>query len=70
MFHSQFTYMRAALGLHLARFRVALRDRDRGASAVELAFITVGLLVIAGIIVLAIKTFVKNASNNIQNTTP
>jgi Flp pilus assembly protein TadG len=70
MFHTQFTYTRAALGLHLARLRVALRDRDRGASAVELAFITVGLLVIAGIIVLAIKTFVKNASNNIQNTTP
>lgn len=70
MDHSHFLYLRAALGLRVARLRAAMRDGDRGASAVELALITVGMIVIAGIIVAAIMHFVNGAKTNIQNNTP
>jgi Flp pilus assembly pilin Flp len=63
------TYARAWLGMHTARLRASLRDGDRGASAVELAFITAGLLAVALIIYMAIKTFVTNESNQIQSNT-
>jgi hypothetical protein len=68
-YRSYFTYARASLGTHTVRLRAAVRDGDRGASAVELAFITAGLLVVAGIIYLAIHTFVTNQSNKIQGNT-
>jgi len=68
-YRNYFTYTWASLGTHLARLRAALRDGDRGASAVELAFITAGLLVVAGLIYLAIHTFVQNESNKIQTNT-
>jgi hypothetical protein len=68
-YRSYITYARASLGTHMARLRAALRDGDRGASAVELAFITAGLLVVAGVIYLAIHTFVKNESNSITSNT-
>lgn len=68
-YRSYFTYTRASLATHMARLRVALRDSDRGASAVELAFITAGLLIVAGIIYFAIHAFVQNQSNQIQNNT-
>lgn len=68
-YRSYFTYAWASLGAHTARLRVALRDGDRGASAVELAFITAGLLVVAGLIYFAIHTFVQNESNKIQGNT-
>jgi Flp pilus assembly protein TadG len=61
--------MRAANGVHVARLRAALRDRDRGASAVELAFITAGLLIVAGVIYVAINTFVTTQSTKIQGNT-
>jgi len=66
-YRSYFTFARASLGAHTARLRAALRDGDRGASAVELAFITAALLIVAGIIIFAIRTFVTNESNQIQN---
>lgn len=66
---SYLTYWRAATGVHMARLRAALRDGDRGASAVELAFITAGLLIVAGLIYVAIHTFVTNESNQIQGNT-
>jgi len=62
-------YTRASLTTHMARLRAALRDGDRGASAVELAFITAGLLIVAGLIYFAIHTFVQNESNKIQSNT-
>lgn len=68
-YRSYIAYARASLGTHMARLRAALRDGDRGASAVELAFITAGLLIVAGIIYLAIHTFVQNESNNITSNT-
>jgi hypothetical protein len=51
----------------MSRLRAAIRDGDRGASAVELAFITAGLLIVAGLIYVAINTFVTNQSTKIQN---
>jgi len=63
------TYARASLGTHLARLRAAVRDGDRGASAVELAFITAGLLVVAGVVYGAITLFVNNQKAAINNTT-
>ena len=60
-------YLRAAFGVHMARLRAAIRDGDRGASAVELAFITAGLLIVAAAIYGAIQVFVNNQSTKIQN---
>jgi hypothetical protein len=68
-YKSCFRYMRAANGVHVARLRAALGAGDRGASAVELAFITAGLLIVAGIIYVAINAFVTNQSNKITGNT-
>jgi Flp pilus assembly protein TadG len=68
-YKSCLTYLRAANGVHMARLRAALRAGDRGASAVELAFITAGLLLVAGVIYIAIRTFVKTQSTNITGNT-
>jgi hypothetical protein len=63
------TYSWASLATHMARLRAALRDGDRGASAVELAFITAGLLIVAGVIYAAIQHFVNNESTKITGNT-
>ncbi|HEV3381410.1 MAG TPA: hypothetical protein VG142_10570 [Trebonia sp.] len=68
-YQSFYVYARAMLGAHTRRLRTALRDGDRGASAVELAFITAGLLIVAGIIYFAISSFVTKESSNITNNT-
>jgi hypothetical protein len=68
-YRSYLTYARASLGTHLARLRAAVRDGDRGASAVELAFITAGLLIVAGIVYGAIYTFVNTQKSNITSNT-
>lgn len=68
-YRSYLTYARASLGTHLARLRAALRDGDRGASAVELAFITAGLLAVALVVYLAISAFVNKQSQSITNNT-
>jgi Flp pilus assembly protein TadG len=60
------TYLMASLGTRTARLRGALRDKDRGASAVELAIITAVILVIAGIILAAIKALVTTESGTIN----
>ena len=69
-YQSCFTYLRAALELHRARLRAAVRDGERGASAVELAIITALMLVVAGGVVAAITVFTNNANTQIQNTQP
>jgi hypothetical protein len=66
MLTSTAAFMRAALGVHLARLRDARTEQDRGASAVELAIITAVIITIAGIILLAVRTFVQNQSNQIN----
>jgi Flp pilus assembly pilin Flp len=59
------TYLRASLGTRMARLRVALRDKDRGASAVELAVITAVVLGIAIALLIVIQNFVTNESGKI-----
>lgn len=68
-YRSYLIYARASLGVHARRLRAALRDGDRGASAVELAFITAGMLIVAGIIYVAIHTFVTKESGSITGNT-
>ncbi|MGH3158912.1 MAG: hypothetical protein ACRDNF_20390 [Streptosporangiaceae bacterium] len=58
--------MRTILGTRLSRLREAQATGDRGASAVELAIITAVILVIAGIILAAINTFVTTQSGRIN----
>jgi Flp pilus assembly protein TadG len=63
---TSYAYMRTILGTRLTRLREAQATGDRGASAVELAIITAVILVIAGIILAAINTFVKSESKKIN----
>jgi Flp pilus assembly protein TadG len=69
-YHACLTYLRATMSTHRVRLRTALRDRDRGASAVELAIITALMLVVAGGVVAAITVFTNNANTKIQGTQP
>jgi Flp pilus assembly protein TadG len=63
---TSYAYMRTILDRRVVRLREAQATRDRGASAVELAIITAVILVIAGIILAAIKTFVTTQSGSIN----
>jgi Flp pilus assembly protein TadG len=62
-------YLRAFWAVHVARLRSALRDKDRGASAVELALITALLVGLAAAILAIIIKFATTQANNISNTT-
>jgi Flp pilus assembly pilin Flp len=63
-----FPYLRAHLDLHLARLRGAMRDGDRGASAIELAIITAVLVVLAVVVVTVISKLVHTQSSSITDT--
>jgi Flp pilus assembly protein TadG len=69
-YHACVTYLKATLSTHRVRLRAALRDGDRGASAVELAIITALMLIVAGGVVAAITIFTNKANTQIQNTQP
>lgn len=69
-YQSYFTYLRAALGVHAARLRAAVREGERGASAVELAIITAMMLIVAIAVVGAITFFTNNANTKIRDTQP
>jgi hypothetical protein len=60
------TLLRTVLGVRLVRLRVAARDKDTGASAVELAIITAVILGIAAALLLVIKNFVSTESAQIH----
>lgn len=60
------TALRASLGVRMTRLRAATSERDRGASAVELAIITAVILGIAVALLLVIGNFVKGESSNIN----
>lgn len=64
---SALTYVRALLGTHAARLGASLRERDRGASAVELAVITALIIVVAVAVVGAITLFVKKEDKKITS---
>jgi Flp pilus assembly pilin Flp len=58
--------LRACLGMRIPRLQGALRDKDRGASAVELAIITAVVLGIAVALLAVISSFVSTESGNIH----
>jgi hypothetical protein len=60
------TFLRTLLGIRLVQLRVAARDNDAGASAVELAIITAVILGIAAALLLVIKNFVTSESARIH----
>ncbi|HEX3489063.1 MAG TPA: hypothetical protein VHU92_06955 [Streptosporangiaceae bacterium] len=61
------TALRAFLGVRMSRLRTAAANRDRGASAVELAIITAVILGIAVALLLVIGNFVKGESSKINS---
>jgi hypothetical protein len=60
------TFLRTVLGDRLVRLRAATRDKEAGASAVELAIITAVILGIAAALLLVIKNFVTTESAKIH----
>jgi hypothetical protein len=61
-------YVQAFLGVHMTRLRTAVQDKDRGASAVELAVITAVLVGLAVAILLVVVKFATAQSTKIANT--
>ena len=61
--------VRAFLGGHAARLRSAMREKDRGASAIELAIITAVLVGLAVIILGIIYHFATTQANTITTHT-
>jgi multisubunit Na+/H+ antiporter MnhC subunit len=61
-------YVQAFLGVHVARLRTAVQDKDRGASAVELAVITAVLVGLAVAILVVVLAFAKKQETQIANT--
>jgi hypothetical protein len=61
-------YLNAFLTAHAARFRAALADKDRGASAVELAVITAVLVGLAVAILVIVVNFANKQGTAITNT--
>jgi hypothetical protein len=62
-------YLRTFLDVHMARLRTALGDKDRGASAVELAVITAVLVGLAVAILVIVVNFANKQGTTITNTT-
>jgi hypothetical protein len=58
-------YLRAVLGVHTTRLRDAVKTKDRGASAVELAIITAVIVAIAIVVLVVVRNFVTTQSGNI-----
>ena len=63
--NASLTYLRVSLGTRMARLKIALRDEDRGASAVELAVITAVVLGIAIALLVVISNYVTGESGKI-----
>ena len=61
--------MRAFLGAHAAKLRSAMREKDRGASAIELAIITAVLVGLAVVILAIIYKFASTQANTITTHT-
>jgi type IV secretory pathway component VirB8 len=59
-------YARTLLGVRLAEFRAARQQRDRGASAIELAIITAIIVGLAAIVLIVITHIVQTRANQIN----
>lgn len=64
--NASLSYLRTSLWTRVARLQVALRDQDRGASAVELAVITAVILGIAIALLVVIQNFVTGEQGKIS----
>lgn len=62
---NQLTYLRMAVAYWQARMHVARRD-ERGASAPEYLVLLLGIIAIAAIAILAVRTFVTNKGNELN----
>ncbi len=60
------SFLRAFLGTRADRLRCAMHEKDRGASAVELAIITAIILGVAIGLLAVITTFVTNEQSKIN----
>jgi hypothetical protein len=61
-------YLKSFLRAHAARLRAAMADKDRGASAVELAVITAVLVGLAVAILIIVVNFADKQGTAITNT--
>lgn len=59
---NEFTHLQMAIAYWRARFEVARAD-ERGAGAPEYLVLLLGVLLIAGLAIAAVKTFVTNKGN-------
>ena len=62
-------YLRALVAGHTTTLRRALREKDRGASAIELAIITAVLVGLAVLILTIIYNFAQGQANTITTHT-
>jgi ABC-type lipoprotein release transport system permease subunit len=59
-------YLRALMGIRITRFRQAQRQRDLGASAIELAIITAVVVGLAVAVLVIVTNVVNNRSTEIN----
>lgn len=64
--HPRADYLRAFTGTRVTRFRQARRQRDMGASAIELAIITAIIVGLAVVVLLVVTNVVQTRSNEIN----
>jgi hypothetical protein len=62
----QIDYARVLLGARIAEFRAARQQRDRGASAIELAIITAIIVGLAAVVLIVITNIVHTRANEIN----
>jgi Flp pilus assembly pilin Flp len=62
---SEFTHLRMAIAYWRSRWEITRRD-ERGASAPEYLVLLLGILAIAGIAIIAVRTFVTNKGNELN----
>jgi multisubunit Na+/H+ antiporter MnhC subunit len=59
-------YLRALMGIRISRFQRAARERDAGASAIELAIITAVVVGLAVAVLVIVTNVVNNRANEIS----
>jgi Flp pilus assembly pilin Flp len=62
---NEFTQLKMAIEYWRSRWGVAQRD-ERGASAPEYLVLLLGILAIAGLAIIAVRTFVTNKGNELN----
>lgn len=62
---NQFSHLRMAIEYWRSRWKVARRD-ERGASAPEYLVMLLGIIAIAALAILAVRTFVTNKGNELN----